>query len=149
MVALRQICADYHVFGCTYAHTEMTMLDLERAATSHHRFASRLQHEFGEEPLIPMVLRVIPGRSNTYSMQLVPGGRFMLTYASAGGYDVVIQLWDLDFALNYLPNPHPLAITKIPGLWLGSLGIPIQRTSDGLGIRVLVPSSPTHKYVPI
>jgi hypothetical protein len=157
----RQVCADNHVFGCTYQFENMAMLDLEHVATAPQRFATRLRKEFGREPLEPVLTRSIHSSLSPYvhlsgiensnysgfvCMKLIPGGRFLVTHTQNN----ILQLWDLGFAPDARLNPQPLATSTTNSEspeWLQKEEILVQRTSHQQGILALTMRG-SHKCVP-
>lgn len=146
--ALRNVCSQHGVSPVTFPVDQMTLLELEAAATSHYRFNSRLWNGLtdDEEVLEPEAIRVlalsprshpsIASVGNFTNVKLIPGGRFLLTATDVG----LIQLWDLGHAPDILIQRQALATLVVRNMdtdWV----LCAQPTSDGTGVIVLVPSA--------
>lgn len=145
MRALRRVCVEYSCFLPTYPTDEMSLSDLELAATSYYRFSSRLWSELeNDQALLPVAARVLSptGRSpHTQGFRdsiLVPGGRFLVTRSNGG----TVKLWDLGYMPDMLINTHELALLDNPFLD-NEFELLLQPTANGLGLILLLVTTST------
>ncbi|KAJ7440153.1 hypothetical protein FB451DRAFT_1415324 [Mycena latifolia] len=143
MDALRRVCAAYEVSIWTYPIENMSLADLEHAATSPARFIAQLTKPRTTNDLIPAFLtRIFHPRLRKASpadpvlgqislMRLIPGGRYLVTSTDTAR----IYLWDLGYSPAAVLNPYPLmsmVLLEAPAELL------IQPTKDHKGFRLLV-----------
>jgi hypothetical protein len=146
--ALRTAFSDGQVFEPTYPIKDMTLLELEHAATSRSRFAARLWNELqGDQPLTPIAIRILrlhpplsPEIEHPFghfkNSVLVPGGRFLITSTNTD----IVQLWDLGFHPNILINQCPLASVHVSVLD-DDFELLVQPTVDQRGVLLLTTSN--------
>ncbi|KAF8186898.1 hypothetical protein K438DRAFT_1973098 [Mycena galopus ATCC 62051] len=146
--ALRRVCEINSLFVPSFPYDEMSLSDLQRAATfgAAPRFARRLyKHETNTTPasLAPWSWRIFNPRvvksSNVASeepgvlklLELVPGGRFLIIAT-----DTLVHLWDLGYSTKLI-KPHALASIALlePNCEPAISFLP---TEDGTGIEVLI-----------
>ncbi|KAJ7701213.1 hypothetical protein B0H17DRAFT_924738 [Mycena rosella] len=92
--ALRRVSTQYDIYGPSFPLTEMSIEDLEHAATASRRFTSRIRGEFLQHrPVPPLSIQYLEPASfgeDFDHLRLVPGGRFLLTM-----FRCTLRLWDL------------------------------------------------------
>ncbi|KAJ6514203.1 hypothetical protein C8R47DRAFT_1001492, partial [Mycena vitilis] len=105
--SLRRACIQHDIYTPSFPLTEMSLDELEHAATACGRFSSRLRHNFFEDCTVwPHYVQYLePAGHEFENLRLIPGGRFLLT-----SHKRTIQLWDLG---NHLCSPKSLPITSL------------------------------------
>ncbi|KAJ7739974.1 hypothetical protein DFH07DRAFT_70581 [Mycena maculata] len=144
--ALRRICEMNSLFEPSFPFDDMSLLELQRAATSvSRRFTKKLYKPEGDA-LSPFVSRILTPRvvktSNVAArdpgvlktLDLVPGGRFLFITT-----DTVVHLWDLGQGANKLIKPHALASIELPDQ-SSEASISFLPTPDGTGLEVMATS---------
>ncbi|KAJ7136627.1 hypothetical protein C8R44DRAFT_767515 [Mycena epipterygia] len=114
--ALRAICIQRSIFLSSFPISDMTLPQLEHAATVTPRFVARMRHKFSKisppSPLRPFSTRILSSFDSPTEpfnhMVFVPGGRFLLTTG-----DRNVRLWDLGFHSGALLKPFPIASTDV------------------------------------
>ncbi|KAJ7308668.1 hypothetical protein DFH08DRAFT_1088372 [Mycena albidolilacea] len=110
---LRDLCIQHDIYTPSFSLPEMSLEELEHAATAPRRFSSHLRSEFAQGGLVgPSSVRCLdplPTGEEFEHMRLLPGGRFLLT-----SHKTRINLWDLG---NHVSGPthHAIASFEIPG----------------------------------
>ncbi|KAJ6558057.1 hypothetical protein B0H19DRAFT_1149717 [Mycena capillaripes] len=141
MDALRRVCVAHEVSTLTYDPMNMSLADLEHAATTPARFISQISKEWGSEDLIPAfstrliqprLPRLTTGNLGEISlMRLIPGGRYLVAATNIGR----VSVWDLGYSPAAVINPYPLVSTV---LQYPPSELLIQPTQDLRGFRILV-----------
>ncbi|KAJ7645087.1 hypothetical protein DFH06DRAFT_954683, partial [Mycena polygramma] len=105
--SLRRACIKHDIYTPSFPLAEMSLDELEHAATACGRFSSRLRHKFFEDCTVwPHHIRSLePAGQEFENLRLIPGGRFLLT-----SHERTIQLWDLG---NHLRSPTSLPIASL------------------------------------
>ncbi|KAJ2926394.1 hypothetical protein H1R20_g10700, partial [Candolleomyces eurysporus] len=125
LVALQRICETHGIFKPTFPTNRMSLLELEHAALSPHRFVKSIKAAENINPAHPHQNRSIPrrGRADPNSNEirrelfLIPGGRFLLSSEGRSG----VCLWDLGYNARIPINPFPIATLDLPGSSLKSV----------------------------
>ncbi|KII87670.1 hypothetical protein PLICRDRAFT_644115 [Plicaturopsis crispa FD-325 SS-3] len=126
------------VFGLTFPVKEMTLSQLEHAATAPRRLISRIQTHGTAKPMKPMSTRTIRvPQANDISnfvtfthSQIVPGGRFLVTQSTTD----LLALWDLGFGAK--DHPYHIASIKLGGVGVDDFEPSTYPTDDGKGLLV-------------
>ncbi|KAJ7152178.1 hypothetical protein C8R43DRAFT_479210 [Mycena crocata] len=113
---LRRVCIQHDVYGPSFPLTEMSLAQLEHAATAGRRFRSRLRHDFSQQWVVwPHSVRFLQSSfvgDDFENLRLLSGGRFLLTTRGC-----VLQMWDLGL---HLPadafKTDPIASLPIEGI---------------------------------
>lgn len=111
--ALNRLCERCGLFKPTFPTDRMSLLDLEHAATSPHRFVRTITcHDDPALQVLPFQSREHPLRGgeapkgvlpiSVDTLALIPGGRFLLTSG-----DRAIVLWDLGYGSKQYIKPWP------------------------------------------
>ncbi|KAJ7136657.1 hypothetical protein C8R44DRAFT_767599 [Mycena epipterygia] len=113
--ALRRVSIQHDVYAPSFTLTEMSINELEYAATACRRFSSHLRNEFLQHrtvwPLYTQYLEPTAGRREDFDhLRFLPGGRFLLTSCGC-----TLQLWDLGNRSNRI-NTTPIASLEIDGV---------------------------------
>lgn len=140
MDALRRVSAAHEVSYDSYPIENMSLADLEHAATSPARFVSHISKERGSEDLIPAfstrlfqprLPRLTAGNLEEISlMRLIPGGRYLVAATHAGR----LSVWDLGYSPAAVINPYPFVSTV---LQFPPTDLLIQPTKDQRGFQIL------------
>lgn len=121
----------------------MSVVELEHAATSPARFLAQVSKDRATDDLIPAFstrlfqprlpkLSPDPGALGEVSlMRLIPGGRYLVTSSDMAR----ISVWDLGYGPAAILNPYPLVSTV---LTVSPTDLLIQPTEDLKGFRLLV-----------
>ncbi|TEB19059.1 hypothetical protein FA13DRAFT_1647427, partial [Coprinellus micaceus] len=110
VATLEKVCEEYGIFKPTFPMAQMSLMELEHAATSPQRFLSLIVHPHPNTQ--PIQYRLHPRRKRreplstdsdpngrpylVENLMLVPGGRYLLCTVQMGdseGHDIAI--WDL------------------------------------------------------
>ncbi|KAJ7136635.1 hypothetical protein C8R44DRAFT_767532 [Mycena epipterygia] len=112
---LRAACVERNIFLPSFPISEMTLPQLEHAATASPCFLARIHREFSKispSPLRPFSTRILFSFDSATecfkNMILVPGGRFLLTTCGRN-----VRLWDLGFHCGISVNPFPVASVDV------------------------------------
>ncbi|KAJ6487826.1 hypothetical protein C8R45DRAFT_994455 [Mycena sanguinolenta] len=138
--ALRRVCAAHEVSVLTYPLQNMSLRELEHAATSPSRFIAQISKQRPDEEHIPafctrffnprLPKAVAGSYGETDSMRLIPGGRYLVTATNSAR----ISVWDLGYSPAAVINPYPLASTVLPFFATHLL---IQPTKNHEGFRIV------------
>ncbi|KAJ7689473.1 hypothetical protein B0H17DRAFT_1066715 [Mycena rosella] len=144
MDALRRVCAAHEVSILTYPMENMSLADLEHAATSPARFIAQISKDRAADDLIPAFSTRLfeprlpksssptePLLGNVSMMRLIPGGRYLVTSSDTAH----VCVWDLGYSPAAVINPYPFVSTVLPEEPTDLL---IQPTTDHNGFRFLV-----------
>ncbi|KAF7426027.1 hypothetical protein PC9H_008392 [Pleurotus ostreatus] len=157
--ALRLICAQRGIYTRSFPVKEMSLVQLEHAATTPFRFTSLLRHSSRSQKspspttaanstfsssahpvairlLQPRLPRDFAGDVGIFeSSYLVPGGRFLLTRSSRN----LLQVWDLGYSADMMIKPESVASHHLGD---GELQFDpdAQITQDGEGLLVFLAS---------
>ncbi|KAF4583581.1 hypothetical protein EYR38_002335 [Pleurotus pulmonarius] len=148
--ALRLICAQRGIFTRSFPVKDMSLVQLEHAATTPFRFTSLLRHSSHSQQsppssaaqpvairlLQPRLPRDFVGDVGIFeSSYLVPGGRFLLTRSSRN----LLQVWDLGYSADMMIKPESVASHHLGD---GELQFDpdAQITQDGEGLLVFLAS---------
>ncbi|KAF7966285.1 hypothetical protein HWV62_39227 [Athelia sp. TMB] len=118
---------------------ELSLQDLQRAATSHLRLLPHLKRCSSNGYIPRVATRIIdnyePAREAFESCLLVPGGRFSLTRTKDS-----LQLWDLGNSAHSIIRSTPVASQKVGEQDIGEPVrcemIGLHQTTDGMGLIV-------------
>ena len=136
MAVLHRVCIDNTLFLPSFPISDMSDLELERAAMGPHRWielcsASQKQHSNDfSEMLHPRATRTIKGAVN--SLFIVPGGRYLVSTVSGGG----LFVWDL----GYVSTVDCKLVASV-GLLDDFEFCVVQATPDGKGLVILTSST--------
>jgi F-box domain len=137
--ALRLVTVQHGLFAATFPVGEMTIPQLQRAATSPGRFVAFLRREL-RPPKIrlpnkciePTSIRELPGKfENAF---LVPGGRYIL--AKARNFKT-IELWDIGFSANSVIPSSPVTFKRFKK-YIAIIDLQPIAAGDGLLVMVEV-----------
>ncbi|KAJ7827020.1 hypothetical protein B0H14DRAFT_3721850 [Mycena olivaceomarginata] len=138
--ALRRVCTAHEVSVLTYPMENMSLRDLEHAATSPARFIAQISKEWAEGDVIPAfhtrlfqprLPKSAPGNlGETALMRLVPGGRYLVTATDLAR----ISVWDLGWRPAEVLNPYPLVSIVLPS---PASQLLVQPAKDQRGFRLL------------
>ncbi|KAJ8516844.1 hypothetical protein ONZ45_g5916 [Pleurotus djamor] len=142
--AIRLVCAQRGIFTRSFPVKEMSLAQLEHAATSPFRFTNIIRKSTGSTTAQPVAIRLLQprlpkdmsGENGVFdSSYLVPGGRFLLTRSSRN----LLQLWDLGYSADMMIKPESIASHH---LGEGELQFDpdAQVTQDGQGLLVFLAS---------
>ncbi|KAF8186899.1 hypothetical protein K438DRAFT_1835222 [Mycena galopus ATCC 62051] len=141
--ALRRICATHEVSVLTYPMENMTLRELEHAATSPARFIAQISKDMNGELIPAFSTRLFQPRlprsttgnvGETLMLRLIPGGRYLVM----AGELARISVWDLGYGPAAVINPYPLASTILP---FATHRLLIQPTKNKQGFRILTISN--------
>lgn len=137
--ALRRVCTAHEVSVLTYPMENMSLRDLEHAATSPARFIAQISKEWAEGDVIPAfhtrlfqprLPKSVPGNlGETALMRLVPGGRYLVTATDLAR----ISVWDLGWRPAEVLNPYPLVSIILPS---PASQLLVQPAKDQRGFRL-------------
>ncbi|KAJ7485798.1 hypothetical protein FB451DRAFT_1231091 [Mycena latifolia] len=138
--ALRSLCAEKNIFLPSFPISEMTLPQLEHAATAGLRFLARMRREFTSSPfsgtLRPFSTRILSSAASATecfkNTILVPGGRFLLTSCGKN-----VRIWDVGFHSGVVVNPYPIASTDVGHAYISRVAITQSSTNEN-EILVLV-----------
>ncbi|TEB37192.1 hypothetical protein FA13DRAFT_1786388 [Coprinellus micaceus] len=108
VATLEKVCEEYGIFKPTFPMAQMSLMELEHAATSPQRFLSLIRRE-------PLSTDSDPnGRPYLVeNLMLVPGGRYLLCTVQMGdseGHDIAI--WDLGYNSKQYLDPYPVKLIE-------------------------------------
>ncbi|KAK7044780.1 F-box domain-containing protein [Favolaschia claudopus] len=145
--ALRRVCVAQEVSILTFPMENMSLRDLEHAATSPARFIAHLSKQRETEEIIPALStrifqprlpRPLTGISGDISrMRLIPGGRYLVTTSNLARMSV----WDLGHRPAAIIKPYPLVSIVLS---FQPSELLIQPTEDHSGFRILTISVATN-----
>jgi WD40 repeat protein len=110
---LRRVCVQHDIYTPSFPLPEMSLDELEHAATACRRFSSRLRKDFLHHQIVwPHSIRSLepPQKGEEFeNLCFLPGGRFLVT-----SHRTTIKLWDLG---NHATSPikDPIASVEIGG----------------------------------
>lgn len=120
LIALERICETHGIFKSTFPTNRMSLLELEHAALSPHRFVKSIKATENADPVRPYQNRSVPCHKRASPnfnevhraeiIGLIPGGRFLLTSDTRSG----MCLWDLGYNANIPIKPFPIATLDLP-----------------------------------
>ena len=142
--ALRLVTVQHGLFAVTFPVGEMTIPQLQRAATSPGRFVAFLRREL-RPPKIrlpnkciePTSIRELPGEFD--SAFLVPGGRYILTMREFE----IIELWNIGFSVNSVIPSSPVTFERFKECIV--VVIDLQPIAAGDGLLVMVEVTPYNR----
>ncbi|KAJ7635042.1 hypothetical protein FB45DRAFT_479946 [Roridomyces roridus] len=89
ITTLRSLCYQHDIYPSSFSYADMTLQELERAATAPNRFRARLRREFLQnKPVLPVASRII--HRDFQHLRFVPGGRYLLAVSRQ-----FLCMWDL------------------------------------------------------
>ena len=150
MDALRRVCEQQRIFLPTFEPMEeLSLQELQRAATSHLRLLSHLKRCSSNGYIPRMATRIIdnsePAAEAFEGCLLTPGGRFSLTCTKDS-----LQLWDLGNSAHSIIRSTPIASQKVGEQDIGEpvrCGvIGLHQTTDGMGLIVHLAVDPLEGY---
>ena len=132
VAVLRKVCLDNTLFLPSFPISDMSDLELERAAMGPHRwiqlfYASQRQHSNGfSETLQPRKIRDFEDgdKSNFY---IVPGGRYMVIASDT------LSVWDLGYISTV--DCELVASVELDDY---CYFLEVQATPDGMGLVILI-----------
>ncbi|KAF7345321.1 F-box domain-containing protein [Mycena sanguinolenta] len=98
--ALRYLCIQYDIYPSSFRFPEMSLDELEHAATAWRRFSAHLRSEFSlHRQVWPHSIQNLEPRDmgeEFENMRFIPGGRFLVTTDKT-----TLKLWDLGNLTNF------------------------------------------------
>ena len=144
--ALRLVSEQHGIYMATFRILEMTIVQLQHAATSPARFTACLQRELRPpkkklpthtERVKPKSIRNLPGDCCFERAFLVPGGRYILTMSYTRSY--LVELWDIGFSTGSVRTPSSrIAYKDFKGYIVVIVGLQPTATRDGLLVMLEV-----------
>jgi hypothetical protein len=130
--ALRHVCTEHDIYAPSFSPAEMSVHELEHAATASRRFISHLWTNFLlGHTVTPLSIRYLepPVLGEAFEHpRLIPGGRYLITV-----FRCTLYLWDLANESNIPSTSFTIdGVTKIHSIWTRN------RTSD---VLVFVPTA--------
>ncbi|KAJ6489942.1 hypothetical protein C8R45DRAFT_200454 [Mycena sanguinolenta] len=111
--ALRYLCAQCDIYPPSFQFPEMSLDELEHAATTWRRFSAHIRNEFASHCQVwPHSVRNLEPRDvgeEFENMRFIPGGRFLATTD-----ETTLKLWDLGNLTNS-PTGDAIASFEIAG----------------------------------
>ena len=135
MAALRRVCLDNTLFLPSFPISDMSDLELEKAATAPRRWielCGAFEKQYLNDPgaiLCPRATRIIDDSLAEYfntGFFIVPGGRYLVGFSLTDG----ISVWDL----GYTSSADCKLIGREGGLRSDSCMV--QATLDGMGLII-------------
>jgi hypothetical protein len=109
---LCRVCVQHDIYTPSFPLPEMSLDELEHAATACRRFSSRLRKDFLHHQIVwPHSIRSLepPQKGEEFeNLRFLPGGRFLVT-----SHRTTIKLWDLGNQTS--PIKDPIASVEIGG----------------------------------